>query len=68
MSTPVLHPMQRPRSPRLRVVQATHLRFLGVTPNTTKLYKSAVHEFFIWREKQGMFCCRSFTVLDRQLS
>lgn len=41
---------------------------LGVSANTTKLYKSAVHECYIRRMKQGMFRCSSYTVLDRQLS
>ena len=59
--------MPRPRNPRLRYVQATHLKFLGVTSSTTKLYKSAMHEFCIWRKKQGMFRCSSYAVLDRQL-
>ena len=60
--------MPRPRDSKVRAVRATHLKFLGVTPNTLKLYKHAVHEFFTWRLEQRKSKCKTFKAFDEQLS
>lgn len=60
--------MPRPRKVKTRAVLATHLKFLGVTTATLKLYRSAVQEFFKWRRQQGLPRCISFLELDGQLA
>ena len=68
MFCPGLVLMPRPRKTLNRVVQATHLKFLGVTPVTLSLYKKALHEFFQWRKRHCLGVLSSFAVLDAQLS
>lgn len=60
--------MPRPRKGKSRVLQATHLKYLGVQPVTTKLYLQAVHEFFSWRKAAGRLFCARHNKLDLQLA
>ena len=60
--------MLRPKVSRTRQFQATHLRYLGVSPVTLKLYRHAMHEFFVWRKSVGLAKYRSYGCLDEQLS
>lgn len=68
MCGPMFRLMPRPRKSRCREVQATHLKFLGVTPVTLSLYKKTLHEFFQWRRRRGLGCIVSYEVLDAQVS
>ena len=60
--------MPRPRKGVSRSLQATHLKYLGVTAVTTKLYLHAVHEFFKWRRTDGHLFCARHGKLDQQLA
>ena len=60
--------MPRKRKVVLRSVQATHLRFLGISPHTLLLYRRAVHEFFVWRRRTRQRACRDYADLDLQLA
>lgn len=51
---PVSEPMPRPRKRVLRLVQATHLKYLGVSAVTTRLYLHAVYEVFNGGEGQAV--------------
>ena len=61
-------PMPRKRKLFVRNVQATHLKFVGVTAATHKLYNSAISEFMMWRRRNSLPRCSTFEEVDLQLA
>jgi integrase len=52
-----LHPVQK--------VRKLHLKFVSISPATTRRYKIAVHRFFVWRKSAGHSAVSSLAQLDQ---
>lgn len=61
---PRVCPMPKPRKAVSRSVQATHLKFLGVTPATLSLCRMVLHDFPKWRQRHNLSCLFSYEVFD----